>query len=467
MRILQPEVGQSFLVAAGFLAGAVLLFPPLAQAQQPELRQVMDRLDRLETQNQELLTEIRALRQQLSLSQPPSPAATAEASPPAIAGERAEVQAGERAEVQERRLADLDQSKVQSEHRLPVSLTGTVLFNAFLNGRGSGGAQYPLLAAPGSQASGGATMRQTVLGLKFDGPEIAGGGKIRGSIYMDFFSGNTGLSQTLRLRLANVEAAWKYTTVSLAFDKPIIAPREPDSLAQVGVSPLTASGNLWLWQPQARVEQRVPFGNHAGLRAQFGVYQTGEGGAGVPAEYSSTLAPARPGYEGRFELWSQLGENRRIEIAPGFHQSSSRVVGQSVPSQIFSLDWLIRPVARIDFTGAFFQGQNVGVLGALRQSVTIRNGAAIPVQSLGGWAQVKVRITPRLALDGFGGEQDDRNRDLNSGGVAKNLSYGANLMYRVGSNVLTGLEASQVRTTYLGAGTRINPHYDLAIAYLF
>jgi len=124
-------------------------------------------------------------------------------------------------------------------------------------------------------------------------------------------------------------------------------------------------------------------------------------------------------------------------------------------------------VARVDFTGAFFSGENVGVLGALRQSVSIRQDTAIPVQSLGGWAQLKVRITPRLSFHGFGGQQDDRNRDLNAGAIAKNQSYGANLMYRVGSNVLTGLEASQVRTTYVGGTTRINPHYDLAIAYLF
>jgi hypothetical protein len=51
--------------------------------------------------------------------------------------------------------------------------------------------------------------------------------------------------------------------------------------------------------------------------------------------------------------------------------------------------------------------------------------------------------------------------------VAKNQSYGANIMYRLGSNILTSFESSQVRTTYLGSGTRINPHYDLAFAYLF
>src|SRR5262249_50872794 len=148
-----------------------LFLPGVALAQaQPDLRQVMDRLDRLENQNRELLDEIRSLRQQLATSPPAAAVAAPEPAAPALTEERAEVQ--------DRRIADLDQSKVGTEHRLPVRLTGTVLFNAFMNGRGSGGGQYPLLAVPGRLASAGATMRQTILGLKYDGPEIPGGGRI-------------------------------------------------------------------------------------------------------------------------------------------------------------------------------------------------------------------------------------------------------------------------------------------------
>jgi len=57
--------------------------------------------------------------------------------------------------------------------------------------------------------------------------------------------------------------------------------------------------------------------------------------------------------------------------------------------------------------------------------------------------------------------------DADDGGISRNLGYAANIMYRLGTNVVTGFEASQVRTTYLGIGTRLNQHYDLAIAYLF
>ena len=439
------------------------------EAKDAGLQEVMTRLDRLEAQNRELMAEIRALRTQLATGQPSGPAAPAASAvqeTPQTADAQPPPPIAERVEIAERRLADLDQTKISTEHRLPVTLTGMLLFNAFANGKGSGGADNPVLLSPSvRQASGGATFRQSVIGLKVDGPDLIGGGKVTGAVYMDFFGGGTGLNQTVRLRVATLDATWKNTTLGLAFDKPIISPREPDSLAQVGVSPLTAAGNLWLWQPQVRIEHRISLGEQAGLRAQFGVYETSESGTGLSTEYPS-LARARPGYQGRFEFWKQSG-TRRIEIAPSFHLSSTRVLGQSVPSRIFSIDWLIRPAARVDFTGAFFHGENTGVIGGLRQGVSVINGQAHAVGATGGWGQFTFRATSRASFHLYGGQEDDRNRDLFSGAIGKNQGYGANIIYRLGSNILTSFEASQVRTTYLGSGTVINPHYDLAFAYLF
>jgi len=433
----------------------------LVQAQTPDLQMVLQRLDRLEAQNQELMSEVRALRQQLAGNSAP-----AEASQPTP-----EVKTEERVEVHDRQIAQLDQEKISTDHRLPLSLTGMLLFNSFWTGRNGGGADNPTIAAPPGTtpaASGGATFRQSVVGVKFTGPEIPGGGRVTGSAYIDFFGGaGTTLNQLVRLRVASIDANWKTTTLTFALDKPIIAPREPDSLSQVGVSPLTSAGNLWLWQPQARVEQRFAFSEQAGLRAQFGVYQTSENGNGVPAEYTNTLAKSRPGYQGRVELWSQLSEGSRIEIAPGFHLSSTRVAGSSVPSRIFTLDWLIRPFNRIDVTGAFFHGQNVGVVGGLRQGVSFLNDQPRAVGATGGWAQLKIRVTPRVTFNIYGGQEDDRNSDLRYGGIAKNQTYAGNVMYRFGSNVLASFEASQTRSTYKGSGTLSFPHYDLGLAYLF
>ena len=141
-----------------------------------------------------------------------------------------------------------------------------------------------------------------------------------------------------------------------------------------------------------------------------------------------------------------------------------------MPSNLVSLDWFFNPLAKLEFTGAFFSGQNVMNLGTggIRQGfVVLGDGAARPVHSQGGWAQWTWLATPRLSFNLFGGQQDDRDSDLFAGRVGKNQKYGANFFYRFAPNFLTTFEFSQLRTTYIGAGDRLYNHYDLSFAYLF
>ena len=68
------------------------------------------------------------------------------------------------------------------------------------------------------------------------------------------------LTQTMRLRTGSMEIDWATRSIMAGVEKPIFNPREPSSLAQVGVSPLTGAGNLWLWMPQVRFEQDFALG---------------------------------------------------------------------------------------------------------------------------------------------------------------------------------------------------------------
>jgi hypothetical protein len=426
-----------------------------------DIQKVLDRLDKLEEENRKLVDEIHELRNELAGHPVTAPADQAEANQTASVNERLEVQ--------ENRTAELDQSKVEASQRLPVSLTGMLLFNAFANGKSGGGLQDPAAASLNrGPASSGASLRQTVLGLKFNGPDLPGGGKASGSLYMDFFAGTSApLNSLLRIRIAMLDLAWKNTTISVGQDKPLISPREPSSLAQVGISPLTGAGNLWDWQPQVRVEQRFALGESGGLRAQAGIYETSESYPGtLPAAYSSTLEKARPGYEGRLEYFRKAG-NWRIEIAPGFHFSTTHVYGTSVPSRIASLDWLVRPLALVEFSGEFFHGENVAGLGARQGFNILPSDAVIPVHSQGEWGQVAIFPASRLSLHIYAGEQHDRAADLAPNSLNRNFVYAGNFIYKLAPNVLAAFEASQARTQYLGGVLRLNNHYDLALAYLF
>lgn len=431
----------------------------VAQSRDPaDMERILQRLDVLEQQNRELMSEIRSLREQIAAA-----AAPAVPSPPLAPP------VAERVDVAEQRIHDLAQDRIESEHHSAVQLTGMVLFNSYMNGKYGGGAEYPTTAAAeGAIHSSGAAFRQTIVGLKFQAPERVAGAEVSGDAYVDLFGGSgDGLDQLVRLRIASINFEWAKTTFTVAQDKPILAPREPDSLAQVGVSPLTGAGNLWLWRPQARIERRFLFGDSGGLRAQAGVLETSES-ASVPSEYSSNTPAGRPAVEGRFVFWMKSGDNGDFEIAPGFHVSNSQLLGVSVPSRIASVDWRI-PLARtFTITGAAFSGENLGVIGGLRQGVVVPyNNVPRAVHGAGGWAQLEYRANRRLSIHLFGGQEDDRNRDLQTGLISKNQSYGANAMYRIISNVVASFESAIVRTTYVGSATRLNPHYDLAFAYLF
>lgn len=431
------------LLAPGILA---------AQASSPEIQQIMDRLERLEQQNRSLTEEIHQLRQELAAARGQPPAAG-----PSL---------DEKVAVDETRTEELAQSKVEASQRFPIRVTGMALFNGFLNSKGSGGQQYPTFAWPGSVANGGGSFYQTTLGLEYFGPQSFLGGKVHGSVYMDF-AGGTGapLDQDFRLRTGDIEIDWADRSIMAGVESPIFAPRQPASLAQVEFSPLAGAGNLWLWIPQVRFEQKLRFTDQTGIRAQVGAVQTSE-----VQPYQHTGAspePARPAIEGRFEFYHGSEDGPRIEIAPGFHTSITHVAGMSVPSNLFSLDWFTNPWRKLEFSGAFFSGQNVGPVGGIEGFTILPSGLAIPVHSHGGWGQLTFLATSRLSFHIFSGLEDGRAADLAEYAIGRNWLYGGNLFYRLAPNVLLGVEATQVRTAYIDTGLRLNNHYDLALAYLF
>jgi hypothetical protein len=446
---------------------AVLSAGALRAQSSPELREILDRLQKLEDANRELVQEVHALRTELASTHNPAPAA-----PISTNADTAEQMAVDKA-----RLDELAQTKVEASQKMPLRITGTVLFNAYVNGRFNGSTENTTIASlTQGDATGGGTFRQTTFGLQYDGPRTVFGATVSGSLDLDLFGGSANsLNHLMRLRTAAISLDWKNTSLLFGQDKPIISPRDPTSLAQVGVSPLTGAGNLWLWQPQIRLEQRFPIGENWGIRAQAGVVQTRELGGEANGYNSYVPAPitglpterAEPGVETRVELWRRWGETGRAEIATGFHDNRSTVGFADVTSRVYSIDWLLRPIEHLEFSGFFYDGQNVADLGALPQGFVFYGYHARPVHSTGGWAQVRVPVTQRLAFDFYGGRQDDRNSDLSAGYIGLNAGYFANAMYRIAPNVFVSLEAGQIRTMYLITGNRLNNHYDLAVAYSF
>ncbi|HYZ83290.1 MAG TPA: hypothetical protein VE621_02760, partial [Bryobacteraceae bacterium] len=435
---MNTQVLRMCLSGIGLLAFA-LAEPARAQA---DMQAILERLEKLEKQNSELLAEIRALRAAVSRQEEKT------ITPDAVQ---------EQLEVHERRLEEQAQTKVESGQKQSIRLTGMVLFNAFRNtSRYTGGLDNPTIASlDEGPRTGGGTVRQSIVGLEMHGGQFLGA-RLSGSLRADFFQGTAStLNQLFRMRTATMTLDWKNTSLMAGQEKPIFSPRDPTSLATVGVSPLTNAGNPWIWGPQIRLEQRFQLADETSFRAQVGVMQTSEGGATVPQAFAPTLERARPALQGRFEL-----KHKRLEIAPGFHWSRTHVAGTSLPSVLGSVDWFYSPWSKLEFTGLLYTASNIANLGTLRQGFTIFGpGDAAAVRSRGGWAQLALLPTSRLSFHFFAGQQDDNNGDIQHRGFSRNLAYAGNVMYRVSTNFIVAFERGEVRTTYLPGGLRRNGRY--------
>jgi cell division protein FtsB len=446
-------------VVAGMLAAAVA-YGQQTGVESSKLDQILQQLNQLRQENQQLHREMDDLRREVAgLKSGGDPQ-----SPPEQA---APVQ--EKIDVLNQRVEDLDTSKVEAAGHFPVKITGVVLMNSYLYAGRTGGVDLPLTAVPGpGQQSSGATFRNTQLGFLYSGSQGLLGAQLTAELHLDFFGGTLNSQNNLaRIERADIGLNWADRSLTFALDKPILSFRNPDSLSQLGVAPLANSGNLWLWQPQLRYEERVHFSQTSGLNARLGVYQTNETLAGLPATVS--LSPSRPALQGRFAFYHDSSGGRRWELAPGFHVSESLAAGMSARSYAASLDWLIPLAPRIDWTGFAFTGQDLSGLGiaALHQGLMLRDGRLIPVRTRGGWTQLTLHAAARVDLNLIAGLDDDVNRDLPANGVGRNLTYLANLRFRLAPNVALGPEIMQIRTTYLESGIlRVN-RYDLALGYFF
>lgn len=439
-----------------FLLLTLVLFRLSAQTNEarPTMADVLKRLDELETQNRKLADELHVLRQELAATQQPAAAAANEPS------------LNERMDVAERRVAEQAQTKVESSQKFPISLNGTLLFNAFSSSASvsSTYAGYsPLLNGPERT---GATVGQSIIGLQFQGPALPGEGRVNGYLSMDFWGAWSSYNNAgwFRIREADLSLDWKRRSLSFGQMKPLISPLQPTSLAEVAVSPLAGAGNLWYWLPQARYEERIGLNAQNGFKLQGSVIQTDETAANISTVYASSLQRSRPGFEGRAAYWHTQDENRPLEIGAAFHASSSRVAGVAVPSHIASVDWSLTPFAKAQWSGTVYKGQNVASLGSLGNGFTIyRNGSVQPIQTSAGWTQLAVPVTSRLTFHLFAGVEADGG----SYGVFRNFTYATNLSYHLGPNVVIGAEALQSRYRYYAGSRPIVNHYDLALAYLF
>lgn len=418
------------------------------------LQRILDRLDTVEKQNEALLDEIKQLRQAVKDAQAQT----------AAASERLQ----EQASVQSEQIKTEAQTKISTSQRFSMSLTGMFLFDSFLFTQPNSSTYIPNNYNPYAfdNSPAGATLRQSIIGFDFGGPRLPGGGQVHGSLSLDFWA-QSGSDDVLRIRRGVLSFDWANRSVIVGQDKSLISPLQPTSFAWVGVPPLSGAGNLWLWRPQVRYEERIPFSTNTRAVLQAAVLETDETYSAPYLPSTAEVYSGRPALEARFAFEHQWSDETRMAVGIGGHASQSHILGESVPSTVISVDGLYKPISKLELSGTIFHGENFANLGGLPPGVTVRDDSVIPIRGSGGWLQLALPLTSRLTFDVYAGRQLNDRNDLNSFEVYRTLTYASNVLYRISPNVILGFEGSRNDLENFNMHRLLTNRYDATIAYLF
>jgi hypothetical protein len=274
---------------------------------------------------------------------------------------------------------------------------------------------------------------------------------------------NAGL---VRLRTATMRLAWKNTDVVVGQDQLFFAPNSPTSFASLIVPALSYSGNLWAWTPQMRVEHRIAVSERSTFTLQGGILDplTGE----PPYYYTWYRTPQagerarQPAYAGRIAYSHPVvGHTFTIGTA-GYYSRENYGYGRDVNGYAVMADWSLPLDRWFSVSGSFYRGQAIGGLGGgIGRSVLYSgplidpNSTVLPLNTVGGWAQLKYRANSTLEFNAAFGQDNPFAADVRA--FADAQSYGdptltrnqamfANVIYRPRSDLLFSLEYRHLKT---------------------
>ncbi len=386
--------------------------------------------------------------------------------------------------MEESQIATQEQTKIESESRYPVKITGLLLLNGFVNTHAVDMPSTPTLAVGGS-GSTGLSLRQTVLGFDAQGPHLFGASSYA-DLHVDFdgipqsstssnsYSGPYSTNATLlRLRTAHAGLKWQHTEAYFSLDHPIFSPDTPTSLTAIAEPALAWSGNLWTWNPQAGVNQEVPISSSGSIQLQAALVDVGDAPLSPATSYSGTstgTSPSSaeqsrwPGAEARVALLGSMrGEDNGNHFGVGGYFAPHYELGHNFDSWAGTVDARLLIPGRLELTGDFYRGLALGGLGGgtfkdfvYRTDPDTGGYYLHPLDDVGGWAQLKEEINQRVQLNGAFGIDNAFAREVrryaaSTGNLFQNLSrnrtYTGNVIYSPSAYLLFSLEYRHLSTS--------------------
>jgi len=448
----------------------------------PQLRDIQQRLERLEVQNADLAFQNQKLRNSLGIGAPGErlpqktwgsdvmPASAAESPAGSAQGQAAEIAAGmlelktgmEKLGAGVQQLGDnLTVTTAYKDYGFKLALFGA------LSGEMIFADARPLIPTAVTVISpdfgrntqiAEISARSSYLGAAAVGPSF--GNLQSGGLILAYFYSSTIIDDAYGFFIARAYGELKNECgrFSVGVDGDVINPLNPEMIVfTVG----NGAGNLGFLRAQFRIEQYFHPSNESQVTAQFALTDP------IPTNYENfslkeglTESNGWPNLEGRLALGVGPMVPRGGGVCVRAHEVGvSGLVGQLrrtgdlfTPNAVADV-WAVGADARVAITdrlgvkGEFYHGQTVGTyLGAIVQNF---NANRQGICSTGGWGEIYYYWTPCLHSHFGCGIDDPLDSDLTAGQARRNQFHFGNILWDVTKSLDVGFEVSHWDTAYM------------------
>ena len=474
---------------------------PAQENLEKQVQQLTELMARAQTQLEESQRQLEEMRSQIAALKKQISDAGAETEATQGAARLAkEVEAiREQQAMQDSQIATHEQSKVETDSKYSLRLSGLILLNGFVNTRRVDMVATPTIASAGA-GSTGASVKQTYLGFRARGPHLFGATSyadlnvdLDGGAQLAGGSNNAYNGDILRLRTADATLNWEHTEAFFSYDRPIVSPLYPDSLTAVAIPALGWSGNLWAWNPQFGVIHDVSIAARQRMRLQaslidvqnppalYNAASTATSATNTPPSYAEQSR--WPGVETRVALLGSESETG-AQLGVGGFFSPHRVGSTRWNAWAGTMDYRQPLPGHLEFDGSFYRGLSLGGLGGgaykdyvFRIDPVNSNLTYFEVlDDVGGWAQIKQRASERLEFNAAFGIDNVPAGQLRpfAGGanaIYQNLTrtrtYTGNVIFSPSSYLLFSLEYRHLLSSPVTGKTNPADIIGVAAGYKF
>lgn len=444
----------------------------------------------------ELRQQLAAVKQQMATEKGNSlPPAQAEAASPNAAVGASSIAAAtldeirERQSIEESQIATHEITKVETDSKYPLKVSGLLLLNGFVNTRQVDVSATPAYAVPGS-GSTGLSLRQTVLGLDARGPHLFSATS-RADLRVDFFASSTlsnyAAGGVLRLRTAHAALDWRNSEAFAELDRSILEPNEPSSLLAIGQPELAWAGNLWAWNPQVGISHQLALSDASRIKIEAALIDTSD--PQPPAAMNPNTPPVTetersrwPGTEMRI-AFEHDGTGSGPALGVGGYFSPHRTGdGATFDAWAGTIDLRLSLSKYFEMTANAYRGQALAGLGGggYVNYVDLYNGPnefAHALDDVGGWTQLKARAGQRLEMNAGFGIDNPFAKEVQAAvlapgssyysGLARNRAVYSNVIYSPSSYLLFSLEYRRLWTDFSTGPTNFSDVIGIGAGYRF